>query len=103
MDVIQSSKAPQLKATARQRGKKRRENRNELVTNGWPERTDNQRHFWLKPYGRMYTAFVKGKGFCMHLEGDKRVAFGCGYNAALKGLIRLLEPDVESIEFVGGC
>jgi hypothetical protein len=103
MDVIRGSKAPQLKATARQRGAKRRDNRNQLVANGWSERTDNQRHFHLKPYGRVYTAFVKGKGFWMHLEGDKRVAFGREYDTALKALVRILESYVESIEISEGC
>jgi hypothetical protein len=43
----------------------------------------------------VYTAFVKGKGFWMHLEGDNRVSFGRDYDSALKALVRVLEPDVE--------
>jgi hypothetical protein len=65
--------------------------------NGWPERTDNQRHFNLRPYGRVYTAFVKDKGFWMRLEGNDRVVFGRDYDSALKALVRMLEPDAEEI------
>ena len=36
----------------------------------------------------------------MHLEGDDRVAFGQDNDAALKALVRILEPDVEQIEIV---
>lgn len=75
-------------------------NRQAMLANGWPLRPDNQRYFELKPYGRIMTAFVKGKGFWMHLQGDSRVAFAQGYEGALKALIRLLEPEVESIELV---
>jgi hypothetical protein len=102
MDPSRELKAAQLRATAQQRGEKRRDNRSELIAHGWPEQTDNQRHFWLKPYGRVYTAFVRDKGFWMHLEDDNRVAFGRDCDSALKALVRILEPDAESIEIING-
>jgi hypothetical protein len=74
------------------------ENRARLLANGWPENPSNQRYFWLKPYGRVLTAFVKGKGFYFHLESDPRVAFGRDYETALKAMVRILEPDAENIE-----
>jgi hypothetical protein len=33
----------------------------------------------------------------MHLEADSRVAFGANYDAALKAMVRVLEPNVEEI------
>ena len=99
-DSSPRSKAARLKATGRQRGETRKDNRQKLIAHGWPGRTDNQRHFWLKPYGRVYIAYVRGEGFWMHLEGDDRVAFGRDNDAALKALVRILEPDVEQIEIV---
>ena len=76
---------------------KGRENRAALLANGWPEGPDNQRYFYLKPYGRVLTAYIKGKGFWMHLEADSRVAFGQTYEAALKAMVRMLEPEAEEI------
>jgi hypothetical protein len=32
-----------------------------LYGHGWPRNADNRRYFHLKPYGRVYTAFVKGE------------------------------------------
>jgi hypothetical protein len=78
----------------------RHANHARLVANGWPTSTDNRRYFHLKPYGRVWVAYVQGKGFWMHLEGDDRVAFGQDNDAALKALVRILEPDVEQIEIV---
>jgi hypothetical protein len=100
VDTTRQGQAAKLKATARQRAESRKDNHANLIANGWPNQTDNQRHFFLKPYGRVYTAFVRGKGFWMHLEGDTRVAFGREYDAAVRALIRIIEPGVESIVIV---
>jgi hypothetical protein len=92
-----STRGAHLKATAQKRLETRRDNRAELISNGWPEHTHNQRHFWLKPYGRVYTVFVRGEGFWMHLEGDSRAAFARGHCDALVALVGILEPDAEEI------
>lgn len=68
-----------------------------LLVNGWPERTDNTRFIFLKPYGRVAVAYVKDKGFWMHLESDSRVGFGRDNDSALRALVRQLEPDVEEM------
>jgi hypothetical protein len=78
----------------------RQANHKALVRSGWPQYADNRRYFQLKPYGRVYTAFVKGKGFWMHIEGGSRVAFGRHYDTALKALVRILEPEEERIDVV---